>query len=324
MPEREFLKLQEEIETLKAELAAVKRDSAIRPRAVLRRLLGNPRVRIGLVVAVAAIPLAAYAAQISVPYDFVNGTVADATEVNANFDALEAESNGQDNRITTVENDLTLHQAAPSAHHDKTTDFADLTSGMATDTQVRDDITINQATFASVSGNSDTLDGLDSTDFSPSGHDHDDRYYSKAHVDALEVRIADLEATLSGVSRGGTPDTLTFSGMNVQVNDGSGGTGGAVNGLGNLIVGYNENNYSATRTGSHNLVVGIDHEYTSFAGLVAGRRNTISGSNSSVSGGYQNTASGSRSSVCGGQGNDASAMYSSAIGPVPTLTITGN
>ncbi|MHC4109241.1 MAG: hypothetical protein ACYSTY_14260, partial [Planctomycetota bacterium] len=103
MSDRELLKLREEIETLKAELAAVKRGSAIRPQGVLRRLLASPRVRVGLVVAVVAIPLAAYAATVSVPYNFVNGTVADATEVNANFSALVAESNAQDARLTALE-----------------------------------------------------------------------------------------------------------------------------------------------------------------------------------------------------------------------------
>ena len=57
MSDRELLELQEEMETLKAELAAVKRDCAIRPRGVLRRLLASPRVRIALAAAVVAIPL---------------------------------------------------------------------------------------------------------------------------------------------------------------------------------------------------------------------------------------------------------------------------
>jgi len=42
MSDRELLKLRVEIETLKADLAAMKRDSAIQPRGVLRRLLASP------------------------------------------------------------------------------------------------------------------------------------------------------------------------------------------------------------------------------------------------------------------------------------------
>ena len=108
MSNRELLELREGIEALKAELAAVKRDSAIRPRGVLRRLLASPRARIGLVVAVVAIPLAAYAATISVPYTFTNGTIADANEVNANFDTLVNESNSQDSRLAAVEATIAL------------------------------------------------------------------------------------------------------------------------------------------------------------------------------------------------------------------------
>jgi hypothetical protein len=44
-----------------------------------------------------------------VPYFFVNGTTADATEVNANFTTLVNESNAQDGRIGVLEADLTLH-----------------------------------------------------------------------------------------------------------------------------------------------------------------------------------------------------------------------
>jgi hypothetical protein len=106
MSDRELFELQEEIETLKAELAAVKRDSAIQSRGVLRHLLASPRGRLVLVVAVVAIPLAAYATQISVPYTFVNGTPADATEVNANFSTLVSESNAQDSRLAALESQI--------------------------------------------------------------------------------------------------------------------------------------------------------------------------------------------------------------------------
>jgi len=97
--------------------------------------------------------------------------------------------------------------------------------------------------------------------------------------------------------------TLQFSGINVQVVSGSGATNGAVNGKGNLIVGYNEGTMGQTRTGSHNLVVGNEHEYTSYGGLVAGFANTVSGISASVSGGAGNVASGVNASVSGGASN---------------------
>ena len=86
------------------------------------------------------------------------------------------------------------------------------------------------------------------------------------------------------------------------------------NGLGNLIIGWNEYTDGAIRTGSHNLVIGPFHSYTSYGGLVAGVHNTISGGNSSVTGGQLNSALGGGSSVTGGFGNRATGDTSSVTG----------
>jgi hypothetical protein len=100
---------------------------------------------------------------------------------------------------------------------------------------------------------------------------------------------------------GGTVLTLRLHGINVQIVNGTGTTDGVVDGAGNLIVGYNElRGAGDDRSGSHNLVVGKEHNFSSFGGLVAGSTNTLSGNYSSVSGGLFNTAYGSESSVSGG------------------------
>ena len=113
---------------------------------------------------------------------------------------------------------------------------------------------------------------------------------------------------------------VIFEGANVHVRSGSGATdddvseGGALTGLGNLVIGYNEpppDLAVGDRAGSHTLIIGPEHRFTSFSGMVAGERNTVSGPSASVSGGvYQqghcpiqpasagaknNTASGERS-----------------------------
>lgn len=124
--------------------------------------------------------------------------------------------------------------------------------------------------------------------------------------------LAAVQDLLAGVSRDG--DNLVIAGANLQVVDGSGSTAGPVNGLGNIIVGYNEKSFGQARTGSHNLVVGEEHAYSSFGGIVAGERNTISSRAACVVGGKQNTASGLNSSVVGGSGNTASGPYSSVGG----------
>jgi len=111
---------------------------------------------------------------------------------------------------------------------------------------------------------------------------------------------------------GGT--TVRFEGVNVQIVDGSGDTAGATNGLGNLLIGYDEDDGGDTKTGSHNLVLGRDHSYTSYGGLVGGRNNTISGAHASVLAGNSNTASGANAGVAGGLANDASGTNASVCG----------
>ena len=82
---------------------------------------------------------------------------------------------------------------------------------------------------------------------------------------------------------GTTSTTMLFSGVNVQIVNGLGATNGneanptsltpdgtSVNGLGNLIVGYNEGDDTMFRTGSHNVIVGFQQSYSSFSGLVLG------------------------------------------------------
>src|SRR5690349_2653195 len=79
---------------------------------------------------------------------------------------------------------------------------------------------------------------------------------------------------------------IIFSGANLHIVSGSGATddGGTPLGLGNLIIGYDEDPAQAgspldpgDRGGSHNLVIGRFHRFTqaAFGGLVAGETNTI-------------------------------------------------
>jgi hypothetical protein len=101
----------------------------------------------------------------------------------------------------------------------------------------------------------------------------------------------------SGV--GGKP-TVEFSTVNVQIVDGSGSTS-AVNGTGNLVLGYDE--LARTQTGSHDLVLGEDQQFTGYSELVAGYDSTVSGKYASVLGGYKNTAKSAYSTVSGGCSN---------------------
>jgi hypothetical protein len=130
-----------------------------------------------------------------------------------------------------------------------------------------------------------------------------------ADHDAEELEnILDAQRVIERMREAGTESVV------ISTDGGSGDTDG-ITGLGNLIVGYNEQDTPPkSRYGSHNLVVGTKHGYTSHAGLVAGYDNKITGPFASVSGGMENEASGDYSSVSGGCNNEASGTYSSISG----------
>jgi hypothetical protein len=71
--------------------------------AVWTQCKRRPALGLTLSLVLLAIPLAVAAGTVTTPNIFVNGTTADADQVNANFDAVETAVNDNDARITTVE-----------------------------------------------------------------------------------------------------------------------------------------------------------------------------------------------------------------------------
>jgi hypothetical protein len=141
----------------------------------------------------------------------------------------------------------------------------------------------------------------------------------------LAQRVAALEKLLTYFTR--EKNEIFITGANLHIVNGLGQTGcgseeepipDCPNGLGNLIVEYNEPrndpNSPDVRTGSHNVVVGQEHNFSRFGGIVVGRFNTISGDFASVSGGGGNTASGESAAVSGGGVNTASGLQSAISG----------
>ncbi len=157
-----------------------------------------------------------------------------------------------------------------------------------------------------------------------------------AETEALEARVAALEALLAGFSV--EEGTLVLSGMNFQIVNGSGATDGGTgvrcrrdrecpdgfctqehtcavtNGLGNLIIGYNEADTDDERNGSHNLVVGPMHSYTGYGAIVAGQDSRVERESATVTGGHENHATGAFASVTGGRANEASGVSASVAG----------
>jgi hypothetical protein len=146
------------------------------------------------------------------------------------------------------------------------------------------------------------------------GEGQDRRLWQRAN---LWQRVGALERKLTHVTSvtgaGGLPEVV-ITGANLRLVNGQRATA-TTNGLGNLLVGYNEPREGENvRTGSHNMVVGQGHNFSSFGGLVVGRQNEISGAFAAVSGGFDNTASGDSAAVCGGIFNRASGSTAAVSG----------
>lgn len=140
---------------------------------------------------------------------------------------------------------------------------------------------------------------------------------SAEEVKSLEDRVAALEDLLVHVSRDG--NDIYVTGANLHVVNGEGKTD-SMNGLGNIVVGYNEDVSEGLdqtphdRTGSHMFVDGVGNSYSGFGGMVIGLWNTTSGPYASVVGGANNVASGDNASICGGHTNTADGDKSSVSG----------
>jgi hypothetical protein len=127
----------------------------------------------------------------------------------------------------------------------------------------------------------------------------------------------------SGV--GGKP-TIVFSGVNLQLINGA-GSETALNGEGNLVIGYNTG--PGEQTGSHNLVMGTtgqafagdggieggaNNQLTNGGSVVFGDGNQNDGFAASLLGGSANSASGQEAAILGGGNNIASGVDSVVTG----------
>jgi hypothetical protein len=116
---------------------------------------------------------------------------------------------------------------------------------------------------------------------------------------------------------------ITFHNANIHIVSGSGatddssGSGGSLTGLGNLFIGYNElpasNPNPGYRAGSHNLVIGPGHQFTSYGGFLAGYSNILQAASSSICGGSFNLI-----------GPGSAAQYCSILGGDHNLTAAQN
>ncbi len=164
----------------------------------------------------------------------------------------------------------------------------------------------------------------------------DDSKDLQSELAALSAKVNRLQKKLKYVRvqskdlNGLAGPHMIIDGCNLHVRSGSGdsldGTvdranqaelpGTTPTGLGNLIVGYNETplNHAPERGGSHNLIVGPGHDFTSVGSAIFGQENRATKPAASVTGGWGNEADGYAASVSGGTYNQATSFYSSVSG----------
>jgi uncharacterized coiled-coil protein SlyX len=240
----------------------------------------------------------AWASGATIPHTFASGSPARASEVNGNFSAVKKAVDDNDARLTALEQS-----------------FANLQTSLA---DANDTISTLQSKLDTANATITTLQSQMSA------------------VNNSNVMALDPYVSVSHDSRG---PIATFSSINLQLVNGTGTTDGTPNGLGNLIIGYDlartGNTYICSdgaytdqsscegagdtvavslKTGSHNLVIGDENNYSQYGGLVVGFQNTINRAYASVSGGTVNTASGLYASVSGGADNTASGNAASVSG----------
>ncbi|MGI9307757.1 MAG: hypothetical protein ACR2P6_00765 [Gammaproteobacteria bacterium] len=179
----------------------------------------------------------------------------------------------------------------------------------------------------------------------------DDLAAQQAQIDALMQSNADLQTQVVAnaayiqqlqsyieITEGDIPQVIV-NGANLVVRNGL-GTTDTINGSGNLVIGYAEPNIDGAypyfcsdgeyleasicisagesweqslQSGSHNLVMGKENNYSRYGQIVSGKRNTANGDHAMVHG-ESNFATGDYSFVGAGQWNNSVADYAGISG----------
>jgi hypothetical protein len=162
----------------------------------------------------------------------------------------------------------------------------------------------------------------------------------QAQVVALQKQVTALQqnnvlalapfVTVDANPENGSPGPhITFHGANIHIVNGMGSTA-LMNGLGNLIIGYDENPDPAVhpfpmngRAGSHNVVIGRYHAWfqNAFGNLIAGEWNWAINQSEFVAG-FENQAVGNYSSILGGENNEAFSNWTVIVGGEDNLNQT--
>ena len=231
----------------------------------------------------------------------------DLTQLQAQADGNSQAIVNLDERLAVVEDDY-LVQASLDGLATETwvIDQAYAVQGDVSD--LDDRVTLAEATLSALEGEV----ASNVTDIATNASDIDAIELDYLTSDDLDDDLTALAAYLEVDT-----DEVVFTGANVYIQSGAGSTDATVNGLGNLIVGYDEDDGADDKSGSHNLVLGIAHSYSSYAGAVFGEDNSASAAYASVLGGETNTSDGEHGVVVGGSGNGiTSTLWNVVVGGV--------
>jgi hypothetical protein len=118
---------------------------------------------------------------------------------------------------------------------------------------------------------------------------------------------------------------VVLTGTNLRIVSGTGATNdnGELTGLGNLVIGYGQPSRQVETAGSHNLVVGTQHQYTSHSGILSGTNHTLHSVAGAIIGGRSNQATDAPYGVIIGGSNNAVHSNTSTIVGGYENTISG-
>lgn len=129
-------------------------------------------------------------------------------------------------------------------------------------------------------------------------------------------RLEQMEQLLSCVTFDKADQNFIIENCNLTVRNGTGETQ-SQNGSGNIIIGYNEDAFNnKDRGGSHNLVIGAEHQYSAYGGLVVGENHQINSPYASITGGRDNRVSASHATIGGGANTVVNANDAWAAGDI--------
>ena len=151
---------------------------------------------------------------------------------------------------------------------------------------------------------------------------------AKARLDDLRGRMNSAETALGRVA--GAEDLLqvlsvsasgdlVLSQSNLYVQSGDGATDAPPNGKGNIILGYDEDDGN-DKSGSHNLVLGSYHSYTSYGSVVMGLHNEANARHGLVHG-QSNVLEGAFAAAIASTEGDAGGEYSAVLGGAFNTTL---